>query len=125
MCYPHDTEMNSAITYGLQHQLGYEDAYPKESKIEQWQKDIVFSQFTDLLDMNGKEIYSGDILNIGDQFGFVTIENGLNAQYVVMKQGCDYILKRSDLPMVWGRLSRVYDLLWVCKVVGNIYENQK
>ena len=124
MYYPDNTQISSSITLSLLHQLGYKNA-PIEKNIEQWQKDIVFSQFTDLLDMNGKEIYSGDILNIGDQFGFVTIENGLNAQYVVMKQGCDYILKRSDLPMVWGRLSRVYDLLWVCKVVGNIYENQK
>ena len=126
MAYPHDTQLNSAISNALQHQLGYENADPKRNNIEQWQKDIVFMQFTGITDVQGKDVYEGDILNIGaDQFGFVTVQSGLNAQYVVLKQGCDYVLKRSDLPFVSGRLSRVSEIGWICKVVGNIYENQK
>jgi len=123
MIYPNDTKMNSAIAYGMQHQLGYKDDNPEEHDIEQWQKDIVFMQFTGITDMDGKEIYEGDTLNIGaDQFGFVQNIKGLKVEYVIFKQGCEYFLKRSDVDFVWGRLSRVSEIGWICKVVGNIYE---
>ena len=126
LIYPNDTQMNSAIAYGLQYQLGYEDASPKKNDIEQWQKDIVFSQFTGITDVDGKDVYEGDILNIGaERLGFVENLKGENVEYIVIKQGCEYLLKRCDSGFIWGRLAKVYELCWVCKVVGNIYENQK
>ncbi len=75
-------------------------------------------QFTGLKDRHGKDIYEGDFLSIGAKyFGF------MKSKYEVKFEGCDYILKRQDLPFNWGRLSRLSDMDWECEIVGNIYEN--
>jgi len=88
--------------------------------------DAVLMQFTGLLDKNGKEIYEGDVVNIGSSdFGFIKNEKGENVEYEVKHEGCDYILYRNDLKLKWGRLSRLEELFWQCEVIGNIYENKE
>jgi uncharacterized phage protein (TIGR01671 family) len=80
-------------------------------------------QFTGLRDRNGKEIYEGDLLNIGaNEFGFVTNNKGENVIYEVKFEGCEYILFRTDLNFNWGRLSRLDELCWNCQIVGNVHE---
>ena len=85
---------------------------------------IELMQYTGLKDKNGKDIYEGDLLNIGaSEFGFITNDKGENVTYEVKVDGCDYILFRTDLKLNWGRLSRLEEMYWHCQVVDNIYEN--
>jgi hypothetical protein len=80
-------------------------------------------QFTGLKDINEKEIYEGDLLNIGaNEFGFVTNNKGENVIYEVKFEGCEYILFRTDLNLNWGRLSRLDELCWNCQIVGSVHE---
>jgi uncharacterized phage protein (TIGR01671 family) len=84
---------------------------------------IDLMQFTGKKDCNGKEVYEGDLLNIGaNEFGFITNEKGENVTYEVKFEGCDYILYRVDLQLNWGRLSRLEEMNWNCQVVGNVHE---
>jgi uncharacterized phage protein (TIGR01671 family) len=89
-----------------------------------WKDHYILEQFTGITDKNGKEIYEGDLLNIGaSAFGFVKNEDDENVQYEVRVVGCDYILYRTDLKLIWGKLSRVEKLGWECQVAGNIHDN--
>jgi len=86
-------------------------------------KERTIGQFTGLKDKDGKEIYEGDLLNIGaTEFGFITNDKGENVTYEVKIEGCDYILYRNDLKLNWGRLSRLEEMNWNCQVVGNVHE---
>jgi uncharacterized phage protein (TIGR01671 family) len=86
-------------------------------------KERTIGQFTGLKDKDEKEIYEGDLLNIGaNEFGFITNEKGENVRYEVRFEGCDYILFRTDLNLNWGRLSRLEEMNWNCKVIGNVHE---
>jgi uncharacterized phage protein (TIGR01671 family) len=81
-------------------------------------------QYTEYKDAKHKEVFLGDLLNIGSSiFGFFIDKDGKNAIYEVQKRGCDYVLYRHDTKLMWGRLSRLEELVWECEVVGNIYEN--
>jgi uncharacterized phage protein (TIGR01671 family) len=80
------------------------------------------TQFTGLLDKNGKEIYEGDFLQIGSSsFGWVKNGYGKTVAYEVKLEGCDYILYRSDLNLTWGRLSRLDEIGWTFEIIGNIH----
>lgn len=81
-------------------------------------------QFTGLLDIEDNEIYEGDLLNIGSNgFGFITNEKDEKISYEVKGEGCEYILFRRDIELIWGRLSRLKEMLWSCQIVGNVHES--
>lgn len=79
-------------------------------------------QFTGVSDESGVEIYKGDILEIGYN-NLISNGKGDTVKYEVRVEGCDFILYRPDLKLIWGRLSRLEELGWKCRVVGNIFKN--
>lgn len=114
MMYPSDTQINSAISKSLQYQLGYEDAYPEKNNIEQWQKDIIFMQFTGLQDRDGNNVYEGDILETADRILKVVWHNHAG------QWDTDFIRYKGEL------LSNgLRNLEWKYRatIIGNIYEN--
>ena len=87
--------------------------------------DSIPMQFTGLTDKNGKEIYEGDYLSIGaNELGEITNKKGEKVKYEVRHEECDYILFRTDIELIWGRLSRLSEMCWNCEVIGNIYETK-
>jgi uncharacterized phage protein (TIGR01671 family) len=86
-------------------------------------KCIDLMQFTGIKDMDGKDIYEGDFLNIGNlQLGYFQNREGENVKYEVKFVGCEFTLFRNDIQLNWGRLSRIEELGYQCKLNGNIYE---
>jgi len=117
MIYSNTIELNSACAHSLWHKVGFITNRPDEyeNQIEQWQKDIVWLQFTGQKDKNGKEIYEGDVLQtqIGKLDLVVFIENGF---YGKAKHPHDKNRIISN-PLC-------SDYLTNKEVIGNIYENQ-
>jgi len=73
-------------------------------------------QFTGLKDKNGKDVFEGNLIILGSNV------NHNHFTYEVIHQVCDFVLKRSDLYFVWGRLSRLLELNWDYEIIGNIHE---
>lgn len=90
------------------------------------EKQFHVMQFTGIKDRDDNEIYEGDYLNIGSpQFGYFQNDKGNDVKYQIVFERCEYILFRPDINLIWGKLSRIEEMNYECKIDGNIYEIKK
>ena len=91
-------------------------------------EDLILMQYTGLKDINGKEIYEGDII------GIKTKNKPAYISEVLFKEGefcyfdLDYTNKhKKNYPLnaISSEEGVDHDGSHICKVVGNIYENPK
>lgn len=110
LLYPDDIQINSAAAKSFQLRVGFEDAYPNKNNIEQWQKNIVWMQFTGIRDVVGKEVYESD--------------------KVIYTLNHDSSQKEIEAIVEWHKHAWRLNKIWLLteirniKVVGNIYQNK-
>jgi len=101
--------------------------YPKlwdNTMPSNWEQHYILEQYTGLKDKNGVDVFECDYLILSGSFGNLMQSSQKPALYEVKHEGCDYILKRTDLSFNWGSLSRVEELAWQLEVIGNIHTNK-
>ena len=70
-------------------------------------------QFTGLTDINGKEIYEGDVLNFGNNNPVeVKFENGA---FTVFSEPLGWDFDSEDIPILTD--------FKYCEIIGNVFEN--
>ena len=82
--------------------------------------DDILMQFTGLYDKNGKEIYEGDILTVGENLICEIIYIGNNSDDYGDEINCAFhakVFKHDKIIPLDGYLKKY------CEVIGNIYEN--
>ncbi len=93
----------------------YVNGYTAKLSDFDWQNELVFMQFTGMLDKNNKEIYEGDILQIELDWGYGPAK--INSEVYFSSNGCfksKAFHSHEDIPL--------YEMPYL-EVVGNIYEN--
>ena len=83
---------------------------------------LIVEQFTGLHDKNGKEIYEGDILTVGENLTCEIIYIGNNSDDYGDEINCAFHAKvfiHNKLIPLDGYLKKY------CEVIGNTYENQE
>ena len=80
---------------------------------------IVFEQFTELKDKNGKEIYEGDIVNHGDEM----IDEVVFGNYIIHNCEGMYDYSTPCFCIKFSDSSGYACLDGELEVIGNIYEN--
>ncbi|WP_334806341.1 YopX family protein [Lacticaseibacillus paracasei] len=96
--------------------LSWEELLEQYDAIDMFQRDMMtLMQYTGLHDKNGREVYEGDVLDIGlrDQDGKPVIAP---VSYETYAAG--YVLDNGGNG-IWQRLTED------CEVIGNIFENPK
>jgi uncharacterized phage protein (TIGR01671 family) len=107
--------LGETTLFGLIETYCLENREKGESSLERM-NDIEITEFTGLLDRNGKEIYEGDIL--------IPFSKGVGPMIVYYESGafcCKHKYNR------WGLLSRLFDpdiqKLYAVHIIGNVFEN--
>ena|SRR3990167_4832848 len=107
-----EVELNLTL-YNADASAGYHFEYEDGKKVSH---DTILMQFTGLLDNNGKEIYEGDIVRTGEEYGEVQYDPQQSSFIILFqphnkkqKSGC------ANLASTWPSPLK--------EVIGNIHEN--
>lgn len=111
MCYDNEDNskeyfdgINSTEIGFINHRL----SIPKDDGVWYFRSRYDVMQYTGLKDKNGKEIYEGDIVKIGEYLTYEVSINDFTQMHVIDNEmGMEELWKNHK----------------VCKIIGNIYEN--
>lgn len=110
----HKMEPVGEITFdtGLEVAIGNHNGKTSSVNV-QYQPHIILMQYTGLHDKNGREIYEGDIVDIGleNQDGKLALAPVIYGEYIA-----GYVLDNGGNG-IWQRLTKD------CEVIGNIFED--
>ena len=98
--------------------IGFTDRFIDTNKYNGDLEDFVLMQFTGLTDMNGEEIYEGDICLIKNTSEFITSTHMQGIRAVEWNDENCHLWFSGCIPLVWGGHESI-------EVIGNIYQNHE